>query len=322
MSSQLVEIEQDHAIPARLEADLGAARDYARASLSENTLRAYRVGLEDFAAWCADREAQPFPAAPDRVAAYLAACADRGLSVSTIGLRVAAIRWMHESRGVESPTGSKSVTSTLAGIRRRLGVAQTRKAPATSDRVKRMAARISGDDVKSKRDRALLLVGFALAARRSELVALEVADIEESNDGLLVTIRRSKADQEARGVTLGIPFGLERESCPVLALRAWLEAAGIVDGPIFRNVDRHGRIGGGLTGHSVARIVKDYAEAAGLDGDFSAHSLRAGFITSAAEKGVQPVRIMDHSRHKSFEVLRGYIRRTEIFKDHAGAGLL
>lgn len=322
MSSQLVEIEQNHALPARLEADTESARDYARASLSENTLRCYRVALEDFAAWCADRQAQPFPAAPDRVAAYLAACADRGLSVSTIGLRVAAIRWMHETRGVESPTGSQAVITTLAGIRRRLGVAQLRKAPATSDRVKRMVSRIVGDDVKSKRDRALLLVGFALAARRSELVALRIEDLEESPDGLLVKIRRSKADQEGRGAVLGIPFGIERESCPVLALRAWLEAAGIVEGLVFRGVDRHGRVNGSLTGHSVARIVKSYAEAAGLDGDFSAHSLRAGFITSAAEKGVQPARIMDHSRHKSFEVLRGYIRRTEIFKDHAGAGLL
>lgn len=322
MPSQLVEIEPDRALPARLQAAAESARDYARASLSENTLRSYRAALKDFGVWCRDQSAEPFPAPPELIAAYLASLADRGLSVSTIGMRVAAIRWMHEARGVESPTAAKSVAATLAGIRRKLGVAQARKAPATSDRVKRMVSGIRGDGLKAKRDRALLLLGFALAARRSELVALELEDLEDAPSGLLVTIRRSKADQEGRGAVLGVPFGIERESCPVVAVRAWVEAAGLTEGRLFRAVDRHGRVNGSLTGHSIARIVKTYAEAAGLDGDFSGHSLRAGFVTSAAEKGVQPVRIADHSRHASLEMLRVYIRRTSVFEDHPGAGLL
>jgi integrase len=172
------------------------------------------------------------------------------------------------------------------------------------------------------RDRALLLLGFAGALRRSEIVALDVADIEEIESGLLVTIRHSKTDQEGKGVTIAIARG--DVACPVKVLREWLSSAGIETGPLFRPINKAGRVAQArLTDRSVANIVKAYAERAGFDAStFSGHSLRSGFLTSAAAKGASIFKMMDVSRHKSVETLRGYVRDAELFKDHAGAGLL
>jgi integrase len=169
---------------------------------------------------------------------------------------------------------------------------------------------------------ALLLLGFAGAFRRSELVALDVADIEETQTGLLVTIRRSKTDQEAIGRTIAITRG--DVACPVKALREWLNAAGIVSGSLFRPINKSGTVATSrLTCRSVANIVKEYAGRAGFDAAiFSAHSLRSGFLTSAAAKGASIFKMMDQSGHKSIDTLRGYVRDAELFKDHAGTGLL
>jgi integrase len=166
------------------------------------------------------------------------------------------------------------------------------------------------------------LIGFGGALRRSELVALDVADIAETETGLLVTIRHSKTDQEGEGATIAIAHG--DVACPVKALRAWLDASGIQAGPIFRPIDKAGTVRPSrLTDRSVANIVKAYAARAGFDArTFSGHSLRAGFLTSAAGKGASIFKMMDVSRHKSVDTLRGYVRDAELFKDHAEAGLL
>jgi site-specific recombinase XerD len=179
------------------------------------------------------------------------------------------------------------------------------------------------DGLKGLRDRALLLFGFAGAFRRSELVALDVADLEETEDGFKVTIRRSKTDQEGHGVTIAIARGITA-CCPVKGIKAWLQAAGISEGPLFRPVAKGGRLGTKrLTDQSVCSIVKAYAERIGLKAaDFGAHSLRAGFLTSAARRGASVFKMRDVSRHKSMDVLQAYVRDAELFKDHAGIGLL
>jgi integrase len=163
---------------------------------------------------------------------------------------------------------------------------------------------------------------FTCAFRRSELVALDVADIEETETGLLVTIRHSKTDQEGAGDVIAISRG--DVACPVKALRAWLRAAGIEAGAIFRPIGKASKLRSGrLTDWSVANIVKAYAARAGLDATvFSGHSLRSGFLTSAAANGASIFKMMDVSRHKSVDTLRGYVRDAELFKDHAGTGLL
>ncbi len=296
---------------------------YVAGALSPSTRRAYGAALRSFRAWCTETGRQPCPADPTAVAAFLVAEADAGKSVSSLSQRLAAIRWEHLRRGFATPTTHPGVIDTMAGIRRSLGVAPKRKTAATVERVAALVAHVNRATLKGKRDAALLLFGFASAMRRSELVALDLDHIENTERGLLVTVIRGKTDQEGRGHQRAIPFGRRHELCPVQALRTWLDAAGIEDGRVFRSVNRHGRIGKALRPASVADVVKHYAKAAGLDpADFGGHSLRAGFVTSAAEHGAKTDRIMDHTGHKSVAMVRVYTRRSDAFADHAGEGLL
>jgi integrase len=177
--------------------------------------------------------------------------------------------------------------------------------------------------LKGLRDRALLLFGFASALRRSELVALAVEDLEHTERGLLINVKRSKTDQEGRGHQRAVIYGTRAELCPVKTISRWVEAAHIETGPVFRSVTRHGHVNGSLSARAVAQVVKTYARLAGLDpAEFSGHSLRAGFVTSAAEKGATADRIMDHTGHKSVAMVRTYTRRADAFANHAGDGLL
>jgi site-specific recombinase XerC len=195
----------------------------------------------------------------------------------------------------------------VRGIRRTLGTAKLRKAPATADKMVAMVT-LGRVDMKGIRDRALLLLGFAGAFRRSELVALDIADLEFCEGGLRVTIRRSKTDQEGVGATIAIVPGAI--ACPVKAVGAWLNAAGITEGPVFRPVARGGRVGSArLSDRAVANVVKAHAGRAGLNAaDFSGHSLRSGFLTSAASRGASIFKMMDVSRHKSMDPPRLPVR--------------
>jgi site-specific recombinase XerD len=320
MSNALTIVPDGSNLPAVLGADLAAAVDLARAEKAASTRRAYGIDFRIFKAWCDVRGVAALPAAPETVAAYLGAHAGTS-KASTLGRRVAAIRYAHKLAGLALPTDAEGVKATMRGIRRTFGSARVRKAPAVAAKMHSMVA-TTPDKLSGLRDRALLLLGFAGAFRRSELVALDVADIAETETGLLVTIRRGKTDQEGAGRTIAIPRG--DVACPVKALRAWLEAAAIDAGPIFRPIDRAGTVRASrLTCRSVANFVKAYAARAGLDAStFSGHSLRSGFLTSAAAKGASIFKMMDQSGHKSVDTLRGYVRDAELFKDHAGAGLL
>jgi site-specific recombinase XerD len=206
----------------------------ARAGQASATRRAYRSDFAVFAAWCARHGAAALPALPEIVAAFLNE-AGRGIKASTIGRRAAAICHAHRMAGHAPPTADERVKATMAGIRRTIGTAQVKKAAATADKLLAMTAQ-PGPTLAALRDRALLLLGFAMAARRSELVALDEADIEETSEGLRVTIRGSKTDQERAGQVVAVPRG--SITCPVAALRAWLDAARIMDGPLFRPINK------------------------------------------------------------------------------------
>jgi site-specific recombinase XerD len=304
---------QDHS-------DLARQAKWAREEKAESTRRAYRSDFRIFEAWCQDRGVSALPAAAETVAAFLAHDVETGSRPSTLGRRVAAIRYAHKLGGHPVPTDDERVKATMRGIRRSLGTAPRKKTPATAERIIAMAL-AAGDDLKSLRNRALLLIGFAGAFRRSELVALNLEDLEESELGYKVTIRHSKTDQEGVGQTIAIVRG--SVACPVAALKTWLAAAGITSGPIFLSVKKGGAVGKRLPAQSVADIVKRYAERVGLDpAQFAGHSMRSGFLTSAAKRGASIFKMMDQSRHRSVETLRGYVRDAEIFKEHAGAGLL
>jgi site-specific recombinase XerD len=312
---------------------------YQRASKADATVRAYRGDAEVFQAWCSRYGFQSLPASPEAVAGFLVAEAEAGRAASTIGRRCAAIRYAHKLARQPDPTEDEAVRATMKGIRRKVGTAPDQKAAATADIVTAILSHIP-QTLAGKRDRALLALGFAGAFRRSELVALDVADLREDPEGLRVLVRRSKVDQEGAGFEKAIPHG--RFIKPVALLRDWLDAAGITEGPIFRPVSRSGRVRRGaqsarrfdeasaefdrasrLTTQAVADIVKRYATAAGLDAaTFGAHSLRAGYITTAAERGADLARIMDQSGHRDTRTVVGYIRRANAFKGHSGSGFL
>jgi site-specific recombinase XerD len=306
-----------------IEVDIDRAINYARQDKAESTRRAYRSDFAAFQAFCRSRSVDALPALPETVAAFLASEAEAGLKPSTIGRRCAAIRYAHRLAGHDQlPTDSEVVKTTLRGIRRVVGVAPRRMTPAVGEIVRDMS-RAAPAGLKGLRDRALLLIGFSGAFRRSELVALNVDDIEWIEDGLRVTIRRSKTDVEGLGQTIAIVRG--NVCCPVKALRAWLDAAGISDGPIFRAVRKGGHVAAArLSGEAVRRTVKAYASKIGLDSkQFGAHSLRSGPLTSGAARGASLVKLKELSRHKGTDVLvNNYIRPNDLFRDHCLSGVL
>ncbi len=297
------------------------ARAYMSQSKAPNTKRAYLQDWQDFAGWCLAQGLDALPALPQTVSLYITALADR-CKPSTIARRMVAISQVHQSAGHDTPTTSLVVRSTIAGIRRTKPTAQQGKAPAVTNVVRAMVATLD-DSLGGKRDRALLLLGFAGAFRRSELVALDVADVEQTEDGLIIVQRRSKTDQEGAGRMIGIPYGVSAATCPVRALKAWVAAANITSGPLFRSLRKGGRVQAGrLSDKSVALIVKQCALAAGLDASaFSGHSLRAGLATSAAAAGVGEHDIMLQTGHKSVQMVRRYVRKGSLFRNNAAASV-
>jgi integrase len=306
--------------PARLADVAEQARDYARHAKAPNTLRAYRTDWADFRAWCELHRLEPPPATPETISLYRADLASTH-KVSTLIRRLSGISQAHQAAGVPTPTTAAQVRLVFQGIRRTLGSAPDQKHPAITADVRAMVGTLEPGSLRGARDRALLLVGFAGAFRRSELVSLDVGDVTFSSDGLVVRLRRSKTDQEARGRTVGLPFGSNPLTCPVRALRDWLERATIAHGPIFRPVDRHGTIKPTrLTDQSVALIVKRCATAVGLDRRrYSGHSLRSGLATAAAMADVSERSIMAQTGHKSLPVVRRYIRTGSLFRRNAAA---
>ncbi len=312
----------DHAALAELVPLAEAATSFAKQARSDATRRAYSQQWARFASWCDGHGLMSCPARPETVALYLTAAAQDGLSVSTMSLALTAIATAHRTSGHESPRGAVVVQETWRGIKRSSGGAQRRVAPVVATELRRMVAALP-DGVRGVRDRALLVVGFAGAFRRSELAALQVADVDFTDDGVVVALRRSKVDQEGRGVTVGLPFGSDKSTCPVRTLRAWIEVAELADGPLFRALGRWGDIRGGLCGRDVARVVKAAASGAGLDpAKYSGHSLRAGLATTAAKAGKSDRSIMRQGRWSSRTMVDRYVREATLLDgDNAAAGI-
>ncbi len=259
------------------------------------------------------------PAAPGAVALYVTHLAG-SKKVATIGRRLSAIAAAHHEAGLQSPHSHPKVAAVMAGIRRRLGVAQSCKAAILTDDLRAIVAPL-GDDPLALRDRALLLIGFASAMRRSEIVSLNVGDVRFVESGLEVHLRRSKTDQEGAGRLIGVPNGSHLETCPVRALRRWLDAIAIVEGPIFRPINRHGRVSPNrLSPEAVALVVKRRAEQVGRDSsNLGAHSLRAGFVTSCAMRGISELTIRRQSGHKSSAMIERYTRPATIWDGNAAS---
>ena len=299
---------------------LAAARAYARDALAPETLRAYATDWAHFTAWCHAAGCAPLPAEPAAVAAYLAAQAPL-YGRSALERRLAAIGHAHRLRGLDWSAGHPAIRTTLRGIFRTHRSRRRQAAALTSTELKKFVAACGGD-LAGLRDRALLLLGFSGALRRSELVAVEREHLRFTEVGLRLQIPTSKTDQEGRGVELGITRGKRPETCPVRALEAWLAASDCRYGPVFRKIDRWGTIEHrALGGDAVRDILLKRAAAARITVDggerLSPHGLRAGFVTEAYMAGARDEQVMDHTRHRDLKTMRGYVRRAKLVTESA-----
>jgi integrase len=309
LSSQVCEINCTSAEPSTV-------ADYVRESLAENTRVAYLSDLAHFESW-----GGRIPATPETIAEYLAAHADT-LSVATLNRRIAALSKVHRSHGFSNPTTVEVVKSTVRGLKRIKGTAQRQATPLIKEDLLAVLEAM-GSRLKDVRDRALLLLGFAGGFRRSELIGLNCHDVVLVRQGLEITLRRSKTDQNGAGRKIGVPHGRGRW-CPVAALEQWLTASGTTTGALFRPVDRHHRVGPKrLSGEAVCSVVRERVQAAGIHpAGYSGHSLRAGLATSAAQAGVSSWKIRQQTGHASDAMLSRYIRDGELFIGNAAGALL
>jgi integrase len=289
------------------------AQRFAESSTADSTRRAYASDLRDFGAFCLAHALAAFPASPQTVATYVADLAPRA-KASTLRRRLAAIAVTHRRAGLESPSAHRIVRDVVSGVLRQNGSAPKRADALTLDPLTAMLLAVKGDDVAARRDRAILLLGFAGALRRSEIAALRVEDLRFTKQGMLVRIVRSKTDQLGEGQEIAVPTVATEALCAVRAVRGWLDAAGITTGPLFRSLSPHRNVQDApISGRDVSNLIQRLARRARLEGDFSGHSLRAGFATSAAQAKVPLDVIMRTTRHRSLAVLQGYIRRADAF---------
>jgi integrase len=291
-----------------------AAGEALRAGKAKATWRAYDLVRKEFAAWCEQHSTSSLPASPEAVRMYLAACAEgkvtgRRLGWSSLCLRRSWISQMHQLEGLQPPTWDATVRLAMSGYRRGLKRKQKPKDAVSRETLRRLIATFDISGLHGLRDRALLLVGFGTAMRRSELVAIQVENILPVPGGLAITIEQSKTDQEGKGQVVGLER-IDDDLCPVMALEEWLAAAGITSGPVFRGFGKHGKIRAGhLCDHEVATVIHKAAAAAGIDQTtVGAHSLRAGLVTHLLDAGVDPLMVAARTRHQSLQTLIKYYR--------------
>lgn len=314
-----------------------SADAYARRAKAHNTRRAYVAGVRAWCAFC-DQHALPcLPASAADVAAFLSAERRRGLKVNTVDLRRAAIRYLHFVAGCPVPTADAQVAEALSGMRRDAadhGEVPTKKVAATLQVLQQILGAF-GDELPDLRDRALFLVGFAAALRRSELAGIRVEHLEDRERGLRLTLPHSKGDRVGKGVTVALPYGVT-ENCPVRALRRWLKAADITSGPVFRRIWQTparflapNQVPTYVVGTAaiqpitVARIIQSRATAAEFDGTkMGGHSLKRGALTTGMDRGIHPTRLKQLGRHKSYSILDEYLELGEPFENHPLSGVL
>jgi len=299
---------------------IAQAKHFFQCSTAPQTRESYARDWQAFQEWCADHNLISLPATPETTACYLTGLALRGLKINTMTRHLAAIGAAHQQAGFTSPSRDPVVRQVLGGIRRTQGTPpQGVEALSTAD-LQRMLSVLPAT-LCGQRDRAILLVGFAGAFRRSELVALDVEDVQFREEGLAILLRRSKTDQQGKGRWVGLPAGTQADTCPVQALQQWLTDAEITTGAIFRGVNRHGQLASArLSTRAVADLIKRAARAAGLDPTrYSGHSLRAGHCTTAARAGASEHMIMRQTGHRSTAMVQRYIRQGSLFQDNSAA---
>ena len=292
-----------------------------KSSKSDNTLRAYKSDFNDFGLFCAKNGFKSLPSEPKIISLYLTHLSTNDIKMSTLKRRLVSIGVIHRLKGHYLDTKHPSIVENILGIKRRKGSSQIGKKPILINNLKILINAIDDqkiDEIKKLRDRTIILIGFSGGFRRNEIVSLNHDDLEFVPEGLKIILRRSKTDQYGEGSLKGLPYFENPEYCPVLSIKKWLELSKINSGSIFRRFNKGSKLSEKrLTDQTVALLIKQYLELAGIDSrNFSGHSLRSGFATSAADSGAEERSIMAMTGHKSTEMVRRYIKEANLFKNN------
>ena len=293
-----------------------------QSSKANNTIRAYKSDFKDFGLFCAKNGLKSLPSEPKIVSLYLTYLSTKEIKMSTLKRRLVSIGVIHKLKGHYLDTKNPSIIENIMGIKRRKGSIQIGKKPLLINNLKQVINvidKLNLEKIKKFRDRSIILIGFSGGFRRNEIVSLNYDDLDFVTEGLKISIRRSKTDQFGEGSVKGLPYFDNSQYCPVTSLKKWIEISNINSGPLFRRFTKGSKLSENrLTDQTVALLIKEYLKLAGIDGkNYSGHSLRSGFATSAAESGAEERSIMAMTGHKSTEMVRRYIKEANLFKNNA-----
>ena len=292
-----------------------------QSSKANNTIRAYKSDFNDFRLFCAQNGFKSLPSEPKIVSLYLTNLSTKDIKMSTLKRRLVSIGVIHRLKGHYLDTKHPSIIENIMGIKRRKGSIQKGKKPLLISNLKQLINVIDQnktDEIKKLRDRTIILIGFSGGFRRNEIVSLDYDDLDFVTEGLKINLKRSKTDQFGEGLVKGLPYFNNTQYCPVLTLKKWIEVSNINSGPLFRRFSKGSKLSNNrLTDQTVALLIKKYLKLAGIESkNYSGHSLRSGFATSAAESGVEERNIMAMTGHKSPEMVRRYIKEANLFKNN------
>jgi len=293
-----------------------------QSSKAKNTVRAYKSDFRDFGLFCAQNGFKSLPSEPKIVSLYLTYLSTKEAKMSTLKRRLVSIGVIHRLKGHYLDTKHPSIIENIMGIKRRKGSIQKGKKPIIISYLKKLIDVIDeqkNEDIKKLRDRSIILIGFSGGFRRNEIVSLDYDDLDFVEEGLKIQIRRSKTDQFGEGLVKALPYFDNSKYCPVISLKNWIEISRINSGPLFKRFLKGSKLSENrLTDQTVALLIKEYLRLAGIDNkNYSGHSLRSGFATSAAESGAEERSIMAMTGHKSPEMVRRYIKEANLFKNNA-----
>jgi site-specific recombinase XerD len=293
-----------------------------KSSKAYNTVRAYKSDFNDFGLFCAQNGLKSLPSDPKIVSLYLTHLSTKDAKMSTLKRRLVSIGIIHKLKGYYLDTKHPSIIENIMGIKRRKGSSQRGKKPILINALKKIINVIdqqNKEEIKKFRDRSIILIGFSGGFRRNEIVSLNYDDLDFVLEGLKINLRRSKTDQFGEGFIKALPYFDNSQYCPVVSLKRWIEISEITSGALFRRFSKGSKLSNNrLTDQTVALLIKEYLQLAGIDSkNYSGHSLRSGFATSAAELGVEERSIMAMTGHKSTEMVRRYIKEANLFKNNA-----
>src|SRR6056300_1271617 len=291
-------------------------------SKANNTVRAYKSDFNDFGLFCAQNGFKSLPSEPKIISLYLTYLSTKNVKMSTLKRRLVSIGVIHKIKGHYLDTKHTSIIENIMGIKRRKGSIQSGKKPLLINNLKQVINVIDNEkieEIKKLRDRSILLIGFSGGFRRNEIISLDYADLDFVQEGLKISLKRSKTDQFGEGSLKALPYCNNSQYCPVVSIRKWLEISNIKSGALFRRFSKGSKLSNNrLSDQTVALLIKDYLKIAGIENrNYSGHSLRSGFATSAAESGAEERSIMAMTGHKSTEMVRRYIKEANLFKNNA-----